>query len=56
MGNAGDSRTETPRLGQPINQDCVVEGHGGRREISTAPRADSFPGAALRELLRALII
>ena len=49
-------RTETPRLGWPINQDSAVEGYGGRPEISPAPRAGVFPGAALRGLLRALSI
>ena len=48
MSNAGDSRTETPRLGWSINQDSAVGGYGGRREISPALRADVFPRAGLR--------
>ena len=59
MGDAGDSRTKTPRLGLSINQDPALrpnpapEGYGGRPEIPPAPRAGVFPGAALRALLRA---
>ena len=47
MGNAADSRTETPCLGYSINKDPAAEGHGGRREIPPAPRAGISPGFCL---------